>query len=108
MSDIKQLKDKDLEKVTGGANMLVSEKNNTLTVYMNEGSYSINDLFADAEMLIRDLGGASGFSACFYTIRPVLNKYKGTITKCVIDTNTFVATYYVGNTSYSQSEVDNW
>ena len=105
---IEELKDEELEKVAGGANMQFSKENNNIIIYMQEGSYSINKLFAAAESTIYQLGGGNGLEVCYYTIRPTLNEYKEIITKCVIDIDTFVPTYYVGDTPYTQSQVDNW
>lgn len=106
--NIVELNDEDLESVTGGAGMEISEKSNTITVFMDEGSYSINYLFAGAEQIILRLGGANAWDVCFRSIRPALNTHKDKITKCVIDTNTFIPTYFVGDQAYTQSEVDNW
>lgn len=108
MKTKEELKDEELEKVTGGVNMLISKENSNITIDMQEGNYSVNKLFADAENIILKLGGIDGWKVCLYSIRPTLNDYKDKITKCVIDINTFEPIYYIGNTPYSQNEVDNW
>ena len=108
MPNIKELKDIELEKVTGGVNMLISEKDKTITVDMLESNYSLSYIFSKAENIIYNLGGIEGYKMCYLTIMPTLKKHKDKITKCVIDTNTFNPTYYIGDTPYTQSEVENW
>lgn len=105
MSNVEELKNEDLENVNGGADMLISKENNNITIFTQLGKYSINRLFAETEYIILELGGTSGLKACGL-IRTTLNEYKSKITKCIIDIDAFVPTYYVDDTPYTQNQID--
>lgn len=42
-----ELNDEELNKVTGGANMIISKENNTITIDLLTGKDSINKLYAN-------------------------------------------------------------
>ena len=100
-----ELTEEELKMVTGGVNMEISKQENTATIYMNIGSYSVNAFYAEIEMMIYKHGGADALNACGI-IRSTLNTYKNIITKCVVNLNTYEPVYYVGDTAYSQTQID--
>lgn len=98
-----ELSEKDLKQVVGGATVGLSSGG--LEVNMTSGSDSVDELFRKNAGLIKMVGGDKAVKACEPIIATLNSNSK--ITKCVINTSTFVPTYYIGSKAYTQSEIDN-
>lgn len=106
MTEKIELKDEDLNKVSGGAKVDLNLSTGTIIVDMAKGEGTINDLYDQYSNIVSSIGGESAIVVC-NDIKNSLNKHSN-ITRCEININTLEPIYYVGNKKYTQAEVNGW